>query len=188
MKLDHSTLDGLIEELRSPVLNESANKEDKSTSKDIVLVVEDNPEMNKFITQSLAAEYQVISAFDGQEGLEKALLFQPALIVTDIMMPKVSGVEMITSLRECSEMNETPILLLSAKADEELKLQLLEKSAQDFITKPFSERDLQIRIRNLIAVKKSHDALRDAENTKRHAVEVINHELQLHSRQLRDLF
>ncbi|MEX2230636.1 MAG: response regulator [Cyclobacteriaceae bacterium] len=156
-QIDHSTLDGLIEELHLPALHPSESESDKpgSASKELVLVVEDNPDMNKFIAQSLANDYQIITAFDGQEGLQKALDFNPALIVSDIMMPRVSGVEMIAELRKRPQLLETPIILLSAKADEELKLKLLEESAQDFITKPFSERDLLVRVRNLIAVKQS---------------------------------
>jgi signal transduction histidine kinase len=85
-------------------------------------------------------------------------------------------------------MDETPILLLSAKADEELKMQLLEASAQDFITKPFSERDLLVRVRNLIAVRQSREILREAEQRRRQEVEAVNRELQERSRQLSDLF
>jgi PAS domain S-box-containing protein len=189
LKLNHGILDGLLEELRQPgpVVPPKPGLA-AAVNKETVLVVEDNPEMNEFISQSLRSEYHVISAFDGQEGLEKALLFQPSLIVSDIMMPKVSGVEMITQLRKRPEMLETPILLLSAKADEELKLSLLEESAQDFITKPFSERDLQVRVRNLITVRRSNEVLRMAEITKRERVEAINRDLLSQSRFLSKLF
>lgn len=157
-----ATMDGLIEELRTPdtTLSKTATGGSVPINREVVLVVEDNPEMNKFIAEALEQDYQVISAFDGQEGLQKAIIFRPALIVTDIMMPRVSGVEMIAELRKRPEMENTPILLLSAKADEELKYALLEESAQDFIVKPFSERDLQLRIRNLIAVKALRDAVK----------------------------
>lgn len=169
--LDRTTLDGLIEELRLPVQRADNTVITGPVNKEIILVVEDNLDMNRFIAQSLSQEYQVISAFDGQEGLEKALLFHPALIVSDIMMPKFSGVQMIAELRKHPAMVEIPVIILSAKADEELKIQLLEESSQDFITKPFSERDLQVRIRNLIAVRKSNEVLREAERIKLQAVE-----------------
>jgi PAS domain S-box-containing protein len=162
---DPDTMECLIEELRLPAMLAPAPETDNhiNLNREIVLVVEDNREMNKFITQSLTAEYEVISAFDGQEGLQKALHFHPALIVSDIIMPGVSGVQMIAELRKHPEMLQTPILLLSAKEDEELKLQLLEKSAQDFISKPFNERELQVRIRNLISMRKSAEELRQNE-------------------------
>ena len=66
-------------------------------------------------------------------------------------MPNVSGVEMIAEMRAHPELRQTPILLLSAKADEELMVQLLDDGAQDFIVKPFSERELLVRVRNLVA-------------------------------------
>lgn len=85
-------------------------------------------------------------------------------------------------------MQETPILLLSAKADEELNIRLLEESAQDFVTKPFSERDLLVRVRNLIAVKQSRKVVREAEKTKRQLVEATNRDLHARFQQLSDLF
>jgi PAS domain S-box-containing protein len=159
---DRGTLDGLLEELRLPASAQAANEPSLtgSASRPKVLVVEDNPDMNRFVAQCLAQDYEVITAFDGQQGLEKALAFDPALIVSDIMMPGVSGVQMIEALRKRPEMAETPVLLLSAKADEELKIRLLEEGAQDFVMKPFTERDLLVRVRNLIAVRQSQQALR----------------------------
>jgi CheY-like chemotaxis protein len=115
-----------------------------------VLVVEDNPDMNRFITQCLGRQFEVISAFDGGEGLQKAVRFRPMLVVSDIMMPNVSGVEMIAEMRKLPELRTTPILLLSAKADEELMVKLLDDGAQDFIVKPFSERELVVRVRNRV--------------------------------------
>lgn len=120
-----------------------------------ILVVEDNAEINRFIGESLSNEYNVISALDGQEGLEKALTNIPALIVSDIMMPKMSGVEMIAQIRNCPELVDIPILLLSTKADEEVKTKLLQEGAQDFVAKPFSEKNLLVRVRNLIEFKKA---------------------------------
>lgn len=188
--IDQDMIDGLVEALRLPAhQNALADLGEKEPlTKKTVLVVEDNPEMNRFIAQSLLPEYEVVCAFDGAEGLQKALLFTPVLIVSDIVMPKVSGIEMIAELRERTEMREVPILLLSAKADEELKLQLLEKSAQDFITKPFNEKELLVRVRNLINVRQSNELLRDAETTKRKAVEATNDELRSHSKYLSELF
>ena len=97
----------------------------------------------------------MISAFDGREGLEKALRFRPMLVVSDIMMPNVSGVEMIAEMRKLPELRTTPILLLSAKADEELMVKLLDDGAQDFIVKPFSERELVVRVRNLVLAEQA---------------------------------
>ncbi len=185
--IDRGILDGLLEELRQPVPATDAAPPD-TAGRPTVLVVEDNADMNRFVAQCLARDYEVVSAFDGREGLEKALAHQPALIVSDIMMPRVSGEQMIAELRKHPAMQDTPILLLSAKADDELKIRLLEEGAQDFVTKPFAERDLLVRARNLIAVRQSRDALRDAEEAKRLAIEEANVELQERTQQLSALF
>lgn len=157
-------------------------------NKDIVLVIADNPEMNNFIAQSLLDEYEMIFAFDEQEGLQKALAFKPVLIVYDMMVPRAGGVKMITELRNVPKMQEVPILLLTADANEGLTRCLLEKNAQDFIEKPFNERELQVRIVNLMNIKKSNELLRDAESNKRKAVETANNELRSHSKYLSEIF
>jgi PAS domain S-box-containing protein len=153
-----------------------------------VLVVEDNADMNRFVAECLSAEYQVVCAFDGRQGLEKALAFRPDLIVSDIMMPHVSGEEMIRELRNHPEMQETPILLLSAKADDDLKIRLLEGGAQEFITKPFTEGDLLVRVGNLVDAKQARDTLRAKEQDKRSAIEAANLQLQAQSEHLKELF
>lgn len=161
-QLDPTIIEGFIEELSrsASVTDETKLIDPLRSSKPTVLVVEDNLDMNRFISESLCTTYHVISAFDGQQGLEKALASPPTLIITDIMMPKVSGVQMISDIRKCPELADVPILLLSAKADEELKIQLLTEGAQDFVAKPFSEKDLLVRVRNLIDLKKSQERYR----------------------------
>jgi PAS domain S-box-containing protein len=152
--VDRTMLDGVIEELRFAGQERPAKEDAGSPAlagKARVLVVEDNPDMNRFITQCLGRHYEVASAFDGREGLEKALQLRPTLVVSDIMMPNVSGVEMIAQMRRLPELRSTPVLLLSAKADEDLMVKLLDEGAQDFIVKPFSEKDLLVRVRNLVA-------------------------------------
>jgi signal transduction histidine kinase len=162
--VDRSTLDALIEELR-PSLR-AARVETARPAVARVLVVEDNSDMNRFIVQCLSPHYEVASAFDGREGLEQALRFRPDLIVSDIMMPKMSGDEMIAELRALPEWSDTPILLLSAKADDDLKVKLLDNGAQDFIVKPFAEKDLLVRARNLI---QAHQALAQVDGLRRAA-------------------
>lgn len=183
--VDRVMLDGLLEELRPAVAPAAVQESRPGTRKARVLVVEDNHDMNRFVTQCLSPLYEVVSAFDGREGLEKALRFQPDLIVSDIMMPNVSGDEMIAEVRKVPELFTTPILLLSAKADDELKIKLLEDGAQDFIVKPFAERDFLVRVRNLIQAHQSRaqvDGLRQAaENANRAKDEflaMLGHELR----------
>ncbi|MET0389346.1 MAG: response regulator, partial [Polyangiales bacterium] len=154
--LDQTSLQGMLEELRlgrpkAPLPAAPGVSADRPR----VLVVEDNPDMNRFVVQCLEREYEVATAFDGQQGLEQAQRFRPTLVLSDIMMPHVSGVEMIARLRQLPELRDTPVLLLSAKADEDLMVQLLDQGAQDYIVKPFVERELVVRVRNLVAAEQA---------------------------------
>jgi signal transduction histidine kinase len=161
---DASAISGIIEELRPSVRSEPREEvRAPEAERSKILIVEDNVDMNRFISQCLRGEYDVVSAYDGHEGLEKAIALSPAIIVADIMMPVMSGADMVAEIRRRPELAETCIVLLSAKADEELKVRLLETGAQDFITKPFAERDLQVRIRNMSAMCRSRQALRESE-------------------------
>ena len=101
------------------------------------------------------------------------------------MMPNVSGVEMIAELRKQPELQRTPILLLSAKADEELMVRLLDNGAQDFIVKPFSEKDLLVRVRNLVLAQQAHEQLdglrvvaESANRAKDEFLAMLGHELR----------
>jgi PAS domain S-box-containing protein len=134
-----------------------------ASSAPIVLLVEDNPDMNAFIAETLSATYRVFCAFDGQEGLEKALEVRPDLILCDIMMPRMSGDRLVTEIRRHRELEDVPIVLLTAKADEELRIKLLREGAQDYLHKPFDTRVLLAKVDRLIADrrrrKESEEAL-----------------------------
>jgi len=116
----------------------------------LILVIEDNPDMNSFITAALAERYRVINAFDGLNGLQMALDKQPALIVSDVMMPGMSGEKLVEIIRQHPDLDDTPIIMLTAKADEDLRSQLLRHGVQDYIHKPFAMDDLLARITGLI--------------------------------------
>jgi len=129
----------------------------------LVLVVEDNPDMNAFVAEALGRRYRVATAFDGQEGLRKAFETRPDLIVSDMMMPRMSGDQMVDALRRDREMDDVPIVLLTAKADDELRVKLLKQGVQDYIYKPFSVEELLARVAGLISERKRKEAsLREA--------------------------
>lgn len=125
----------------------------------VILVVEDNPEMSRYIRETLSLEYQTDSAFDGQQGLEKALRLHPDLILSDVMMPGVSGAQMVREIRKHPALNDVPILMLTAKADDEPRIQLLREGAQDYLLKPFAAEELRARVGNLVALKRARDQL-----------------------------
>ena len=127
----------------------------------LVLVVEDNPEMNRFIAETLAPLYRTASAGDGEEGLALARELKPDLVVSDVMMPRMSGDQLLAALRADPDFAGTPFLVLTAKADDALRVRLLREGAQDFLVKPFAAAELVTRAENLIAVRQARRALED---------------------------
>ena len=125
----------------------------------LVLVVEDNPEMRRYVRETLA-EHRVATAADGQEGLEKALRLCPDLIVTDVMMPRSSGIDMMRAIRQWPELDAVPILVLTARADDALRVEVLRSGAQDYVVKPFAPDELRARAANLMTIKRSREELR----------------------------
>lgn len=124
-----------------------------------MLVVEDNLDMRRFICETLQTEYRVTAAHNGQAGLEQAIALRPDLILTDLMMPQMSGDQLVKALRTYPELNNTPVILLSAKADDDLRTDLLRHGAQDYLIKPFSIDELRARVSNQVAVKQFRDVL-----------------------------
>ena len=114
-----------------------------------ILIADDEPDMLKYLKSQLSINFQVIEAVDGQQAVEKASQFLPDVIVCDMMMPERNGLEVCRELRERTSTRSIPILLLTARADEETKLAALSAGANDFITKPFSTTELSVRLKNL---------------------------------------
>ncbi len=122
--------------------------------RDIILVVEDNADVRKYIKESLETLFQVKEAADGRQGIQQAREIIPDLIVSDIMMPGVDGIELCRTLKRDIKTSHIPIILLTAKAAEENIVQGLEIGADDYITKPFNTRILLARIKNLIDLRR----------------------------------
>jgi C4-dicarboxylate-specific signal transduction histidine kinase len=124
----------------------------------LVLVVEDNVDMNRFIAVVLGPHYRVATAFDGKEGLDMALAFQPDLILSDVMMPRMSGERMVRALRKHRELAEVPVIMLTGKADDALRVDLLTEGVQDYLNKPFSAEELLARIGARISARRRQEA------------------------------
>ena len=151
--------DQAVQELRAPV--ERRDEPPGATNSDgpTVLIVEDNREMLQFIRECLGDGYRFVAARDGREGLARALDSAPDVIVSDIMMPIMSGDALLRELRARRELDSIPVILLTAKADEELRVDLLRQGAQDFITKPFLPGELCARVKSLLDTKRARDVL-----------------------------
>lgn len=130
----------------------------------LVLVVEDNPDLREFIAAALAPRYRVAEAADGAAGLAQALALQPELVLTDLMMPASSGEEMIAALLASEATRRIPIVVLSAREDEHLRIALLHSGVQDYIAKPFAVEELVARVDAIVTARREAAArLRESE-------------------------
>ena len=122
----------------------------RSGSLPTILVADDEPDMLRFLKSQLSPHYSVLEAVDGQQAIEKASQFLPDVILLDMMMPQKDGLQACGEIREHTPTQSIPIILLTARADEETKLRALEAGASDFLAKPFSTTELHVRIKNLV--------------------------------------
>ncbi|MFT3704458.1 MAG: substrate-binding domain-containing protein [Agriterribacter sp.] len=138
-----------LEAKKKPVLPEEETasiQPDKST----ILIVEDNGDLRDFLSQRLSDEYDVVTANDGAEGIQKIFDEMPDIIVSDVMMPKKDGIELTKSLKDDIRTKHIPVILLTAKSTEENKLQGLTAKADAYITKPFNINILEGTINSLL--------------------------------------
>lgn len=119
-----------------------------------LLIVEDNDDLRAFLVSILCHEYLVIQAENGQQGLEITKSDMPDFIITDVMMPIMDGLTMIHQIKQNNDICHIPIIVLSAKASLDDKLQGLREGIDDYITKPFSATYLKQRVENIIAQRK----------------------------------
>ena len=143
--------------LPQPVFTEEQIKEKSETNTDadekenpIILIVEDNGDMRGFIRKQLMQSYRILEASQGEEGLKVAKKEIPDLVITDLMMPKMDGLAFCEKLKNDEYTSHIPVIMLTAKAGQEHKIEGLETGAEDYLTKPFDRKELQTRVNNLI--------------------------------------
>ncbi len=116
-----------------------------------VLIADDEPDMLRYLRTHLRPHFHVLEAVDGHQAIEKAAQFLPNIILCDMMMPEKDGLQVCRELRARTTTRNIPIVLLTARADEETKLAALSAGANDFLSKPFSMTELHVRLSNLAA-------------------------------------
>ena len=164
-------------EKRSVVAEDAASMEAFMDGRPIVLVVEDNSDIREYIRSSFSEIYEVITAKDGQEGWELAQARIPNVIVSDIMMPIMDGMELCRRVREDMRTSHIPVILLTAKDSLQDKEEGYSSGADTYLTKPFSAKLLHSCINNLLEVRKkiaSQLALADAKPVEEGVVNSLN--------------
>ncbi len=132
-----------------------------------LLIVEDNPGVAAYIESLLKKDYHIMTARDGQSGVDMAKENVPDLIISDVMMPKKNGYEVCRELKNDERTSHIPIILLTAKASSEDKVEGLKGGADAYLTKPFNQEELAVRIKKMIELRKKLQArYSDAKLTK----------------------
>lgn len=142
-----------LEKISPPTAIQSATFLENDNEFPLLLIVEDNQDVAYYLTTCLEEKYNLIFANDGQEGIEKALKHIPDLIVSDVMMPNKDGFELCEALKKDILTSHIPIILLTAKADIQSKLEGLKYGADAYLAKPFNERELEVRLENLFNLR-----------------------------------
>lgn len=141
-----------------PILNEAKRKERRTAgggaTEETVLIVEDNAELRDYMASLLEGQYTVFKAPDGVEALACARKVLPSLIISDLMMPRMDGIELTAAVKSDERTSHIPVILLTAKSGQESRIDGLKTGADDYLTKPFSVEELTVRVANLIELRK----------------------------------
>lgn len=138
-----------------PAVNESESQKVDfiQQEKQILLIVEDHAEMRAFIREIFERSFQVIEADRGETGLEMALMYLPDVVITDWMMPGMSGVNLCKAIRADSKTSHIPVVILTSKSSQESQIEGMQSGADDFISKPFHADILELRVNKLLEAK-----------------------------------
>jgi PAS domain S-box-containing protein len=146
-----------------------------------ILVADDNADMRDYVQRLLSKQYEIVAVADGESALKSARERHPDLILSDIMMPRLDGFELLRTVRADRELKSIPVILLSARAGEESRVEGLEAGADDYLVKPFSARELLARVGSHIAMAKIR---REAADQFRTLSERLDAEVRLRTQEL----
>jgi len=157
-------------ELRPDRISAKQGGEKIEQEKQILLIVDDHAELRKFVVEIFSKRFQIIEAERGEDALELALTYIPDVVITDWMMPGMSGINLCRALRHNPKTNHIPIVILTSKGSQESQIEGMQAGADDFVSKPFNADLLEIRVNTLLEAK---DRLR-----KNWQKQVVQQELQ----------
>ena len=125
---------------------------DSGKKRERILLADDNADMREYVERLLGKEYEVFSVGDGEAAWESARTQKPDLILSDVMMPRLDGFGLLQRLRTDDSLKSVPVILLSARAGEESRIEGLQSGADDYLVKPFSARELSARVRSQLTL------------------------------------
>jgi signal transduction histidine kinase len=145
--------------------NSRAEEDNQGDDKPRILVVDDNADMRDYLERLLEKRYIVDTAVHGKDALLKVAANTPELIISDIMMPEMDGIELLNAIKHQEATASIPVIMLSARAGEEAKMEGYDIGADDYLVKPFSAKELLARVKAQIRIKRLHQ----------HAVDILQH-------------
>ncbi|MDP3939326.1 MAG: ATP-binding protein [Deltaproteobacteria bacterium] len=162
---------------------EARPQDEQGEAEPLILVADDNPDMLRFMADALGVEYRVVTARDGIRALRIATERIPDLVVLDVMMPGINGIELVRRLRENESTSRIPIIMVTARIGLDQKIQGMQKGASDYLYKPFSVAEFKARVAGLLRQRTMERELqsrnRDLETTNRRLEELVVHQEKL---------
>ncbi len=153
-----------------------------------ILIVEDNPAVQWYLQESLSDRYDVACANNGRLGLQAIELFKPDTVICDVMMPEMTGPQMLVEVKRNPAMADIPILFLTAKSDDALRLSLLSEGAHDYLVKPFPIQELRARLQYAVSLFRVRQVMQKELESSVKDIELLAHELALQKRKAQALY
>lgn len=169
--LDNSFIEEAVTLIDLP-LSENG-KPSADGEKPVILVVDDNADMRSYFTSLLQKQYRVVTADNGLQAVEILKQESPQLIVSDVMMPVMSGFELLQTVKNDEQLNNIPVILVSARAGEEAKIEGYDIGADDYLVKPFSAKELLARVKAQVTIAEKRRKIEESEKKYRNVAEQL---------------
>lgn len=185
-----TTMSGVVRplpsEYRAFIAHEQETLQEQEDGAPVILVVEDNKDLRNYLKENLSKKFRVITARNGEKGLAKAFKFGPQLIVSDVMMDIMDGIELCKRIKSDVSLSHIPVILLTAKGTDIDRLTGLEEGADDYLVKPFIMHELELRINNMLDNRKRvHDLYRKTNSYSPKLITVTGYDEKLMERIMR---